>query len=143
LEDDEAIVTFSMSNVTVRAGKSVKIKVQFQEPSTGRASEFPYYSGYIVATPRTQDASPARLPYAGIKGDISQVPILDTKSGFPSLTIYNSTSGESAPAKNGHKIDWNVEQPQIHTRLGSHTPELCKYTRMVLTSVDEIENVAH
>lgn len=131
LEDDEAIVTFSSSKVTVRAGKSVSIKVRFQEPSTGLASEFPFYSGYIVATPRIHGAVPVRLPYAGIKGDLSKVPILDTDAGFPSLTIYNKTSGESKPAKKGYKINWDDERPQIHTRLGSHTPELCEYNSAV------------
>ncbi|KAK3805128.1 MAG: peptidase S8/S53 domain-containing protein [Benniella sp.] len=107
LENDDAVISFSLSQVTVAAGQSATITIQFQEPSTGQASEFPFYSGYIVATPQGQDAIPVHIPYAGIKGDIAQVPILDTDSGFPSFAVRNKTSGQTGP-----------------TRLGSHTPEL-------------------
>ncbi|KAK3811218.1 MAG: peptidase S8/S53 domain-containing protein [Benniella sp.] len=122
LENDEATVTFSNTSVTVPAGKSVTISLQFQEPSTGLASEFPFYSGYIVATPR--DAVPVRLPYAGIKGDVSQVPMLDTKAGFPNFVIYNKNNQQTRNVTAGYKINWDVDEPQIRTRLGSHTPEL-------------------
>ncbi|KAF9362243.1 hypothetical protein BGX34_006544 [Mortierella sp. NVP85] len=124
LENDEAIVSFSPSQVTVAAGQSATVTIQFQEPSTGQASEFPFYSGYIVATPQGRDAIPVHIPYAGIKGDIAQVPILDTDAGFPSFAVRNMTSGQIGPVEEGHKIDWNTEQPLIQTRLGSHTPEL-------------------
>ncbi|KAK3811216.1 MAG: peptidase S8/S53 domain-containing protein [Benniella sp.] len=132
LEDDEATVAFSMSNsplqagqpFKVAAGQSVTINLQFQEPSTGLASEFPFYSGYIVATPQIQDAAPLRLPYAGIKGDISQVPMLDTNAGFPKFAVFINATKEMKPVEAGHKIDWNTEQPLVQTRLGSHTPEL-------------------
>ncbi|KAF9353893.1 hypothetical protein BGX34_011306 [Mortierella sp. NVP85] len=124
LEDDEATVTFSMSNVTVPAGQSVTVNVQFQEPSSGLASEFPFYSGYIVASPQVRDAAPLRLPYAGIKGDVSKVPMLDTDAGFPKFAVYSKETGETKPVEEGHRIDWNTEQPLVQTRLGSHTPEL-------------------
>ncbi|KAK3811217.1 MAG: peptidase S8/S53 domain-containing protein [Benniella sp.] len=124
LEDDEAVVAFSKSIVTVPAGQSVTINLQFQEPSSGLASEFPFYSGYIVATPQVQDAAPLRLPYAGIKGDISQVPMLDTNAGFPKFAVFINATKEMKPVEAGHKIDWNTEQPLVQTRLGSHTPEL-------------------
>ena len=139
LEDDEAIVAFSISNVTVpagqpfnvAAGQSVTVNVQFQEPSTGLASEFPFYSGYIVATPRIQDAAPLRLPYAGIKGDVSKVPMLDTAAGFPKFGVLIRQTGELKTVEAGHKIVWDTEQPVVQTRLGSHTPELCNYTSML------------
>lgn len=69
LENDEAAVTFSLSQVTVAAGQSATITIQFQEPLTSQKSEFLFYSGYIVATPQGQDAIPVHIPYAGIKGN--------------------------------------------------------------------------
>lgn len=127
IEHDKAKVTFSKTKISVPAGKTVKVKVQFKEPSTGKASEFPFYSGYIVATPKGKDAVPVRIPYAGVKGDVAQVPILDIDSGTPALLVRNSETGKLKPAEKGQKIDWTKEQPIIYTRLGSHTPELCKY----------------
>ncbi|KAF9107976.1 hypothetical protein BGX27_008527 [Mortierella sp. AM989] len=124
LENDKATVKFSQSKVTVKAGKSVKVKVQFKEPASGKATEFPFYSGYIVATPQGKTAIPVRIPYAGVKGDVAKVPILDTNYGVPVLFVSNKATGKVGTIEKGHKIDWAVEQPTIVTRLGSHTPEL-------------------
>ncbi|KAG0371291.1 hypothetical protein BGZ54_007480 [Gamsiella multidivaricata] len=124
LENDKATVKFSQTKITIRAGKTAKVKVQFKEPSTGKASEFPFYSGYIVATPQGKDAVPVRIPYAGVKGDVSRVPILDTDYGVPLLVVLNKSTGKVGPIEKGHKLDWAAETPYIFTRLGSHTPEL-------------------
>ncbi|KAG0205771.1 hypothetical protein BGX28_002694 [Mortierella sp. GBA30] len=123
LENDKATVKFSQNKVTVRAGQTIKVKVQFKEPSTGKAEEFPFYSGYIVATPQGKDTVPVRIPYAGLKGDVSKVPISDTDFGVPVLLVNNKKTGKLAPIEKGHKLDWTVEQPIIYSRLGSHTPE--------------------
>lgn len=74
LEGDEAVVSLSPSRVTVAAGQSATIKIEFKEPSTGQVSEFPFYSGYIVATAQGQDALLVRIPYAGVKGECFQGP---------------------------------------------------------------------
>jgi len=134
LGNDQATVTFSNSSVTVPAGGSVTINLLFQEPSTGLAAEFPFYSGYIVATPR--DAVPVRLPYAGIKGDVSLVPMLDTQAGFPNFVVYDKKTQQTKNVTAGYKINWDVDQPQIRTRLGSHTPELCEYISIVTLAAE-------
>lgn len=126
LGNDKATVEFSQTTIAVPAGHSATITIRFGEPSTGEASNFPFYSGFIVANP-DNNGVPVRIPYAGVKGDISKVPILDTDSGFPNFVIRNIKSDEIIPVEKGHKIDWAVEQPVINTRFGSHTPELCKY----------------
>ncbi|KAF9581252.1 hypothetical protein BGW38_001794 [Lunasporangiospora selenospora] len=124
LAKDQATVKFSQDKVTVRAGQTAKVKIQFKEPKSGKAEEFPFYSGYIVATPNGKDSVPVRIPYGGIKGDISKVPIQDTDFGTPVLLVQNSKTGQSGPIPDGHKINWAVEQPYIYSRLGSHTPSL-------------------
>ncbi|KAK3811318.1 MAG: peptidase S8/S53 domain-containing protein, partial [Benniella sp.] len=85
LENDVAKVKFNKNTVSVGAGKTVKVTIQFKQPSTGKNEEFPFYSGYIVATPKGKDSVAVRIPYAGVKGDIGKVPILDTDSGLPVL----------------------------------------------------------
>ncbi|KAF9187924.1 hypothetical protein BGZ51_000944 [Haplosporangium sp. Z 767] len=120
--NDKASVTFSSNKVTVRAGRTVNIKVQFKEPSTGKAEEFPFYSGYLVAT-QVKDAVPVRIPYAGVKGDVAKVPISDTDFGVPALFVADKKTGKLSTIEKGHKIDWATEQPHIISRLGSHTPE--------------------
>ncbi|KAF9908228.1 hypothetical protein BX616_000202 [Lobosporangium transversale] len=124
LENHKATVKFSQAKVSVRAGQTAKIKVQFKEPSTGKANEFPFYSGYIVATPQGKDAIPVRIPYAGVKGDVAKVPMLDTDFGLPAFFVADKESGKISDIEKGHKLDFSVEQPIIATRLGSHTPEL-------------------
>ncbi|CAO3565776.1 unnamed protein product [Mortierella alpina] len=123
IENDKATVKFSQNKVTVRAGQTIKIKVQFKEPSTGKAEEFPFYSGYIVATPQGKNAVPVRIPYAGLKGDVAKVPISDTKFGVPLLMVNNKKTGKLTTIPKGYKIDWTTETPVVFSRLGSHTPE--------------------
>ncbi|KAK3811222.1 MAG: peptidase S8/S53 domain-containing protein [Benniella sp.] len=122
LGEDVATVTFSATELVVKVNETVTVNVRFQEPSTGLACEFPFYSGYIVAAPRIEGVAPVRLPYAGVKGDVSKVPMLDTKAGYPYFAIVNN--GEAKRVGAGYTIDWNADQPRIYTRLGSHTPEL-------------------
>ncbi|KAG0246052.1 peptidase S8/S53 domain-containing protein [Mortierella sp. GBAus27b] len=123
-EKDKATVSFSQSSITVQPGQSADILVDFNEPSTGDASEFPFYSGYVVATPRVQGAISLRIPYAGVKGDVSKIPILDIDSGYPKLLVRNRASKETSPVEGSRLINWNAEQIVIDYRLGSHTPEL-------------------
>ncbi|KAF9436084.1 hypothetical protein BGZ76_004868 [Entomortierella beljakovae] len=122
--NDTATVTFSSTTISVRAGRTAKVNVQFTQPATGKAEEFPFYSGYIVATPQGSGAVPVRIPYAGIKGDVAKVPILDTDFGVPVALLRNKATGDITEIEKGHKIDWTKETPYIFTRIGSHTPEL-------------------
>ena len=105
--DDQATVAFSLTEVTVPAGQSFVIKVQFQEPSTGLASEFPFYSGYIVATPRVDNPIPIRLPYAGVMGDISKMPMMDTNAKFPNFIVLDTRNNQTKSVEPGYQIDWS------------------------------------
>jgi len=116
----------SVSQVTLEPGIAVDVTLEFREPSTGDASEFPFYSGFILATPKDGDAVPIRIPYAGVKGDISKLPILDTKSNPPFFKIFSTKVAQNITVDDGYKINWETDQPFIHVRLGSYTPELCK-----------------
>ncbi|KAG0078027.1 hypothetical protein BGZ93_003546, partial [Podila epicladia] len=58
LEKDAAKVKFSATKLTIKPGQLGRVKVQFTEPSTGKAAEFPIYSGYIVATPSGKGGIP-------------------------------------------------------------------------------------
>ncbi|KAG0315972.1 hypothetical protein BG000_005028, partial [Podila horticola] len=124
IEKDAAKVTFSTTKVTIKAGQVAKVKVQFTEPATGKAEEFPLYSGYIVATPNGKGSIPVRVPYAGLKGDLSKVPIQDAEEGFPTLLITDLKSGKTSLPTKGKKINWTAESAFLATRLGSHTPDL-------------------
>ncbi|KAF9366991.1 hypothetical protein CPC16_007171, partial [Podila verticillata] len=79
------------SKVKIPAGKSVKVTLSFKEPKAGKATAFPLYSGYVIATPSSKGGVAVSVPYTGIKGDISKVPIMDTDTGFPTMGYLNST----------------------------------------------------
>ncbi|KAF9327284.1 hypothetical protein BG006_009385 [Podila minutissima] len=132
IEKDAAKVTFSTTKVTIKAGQVAKVKVHFTEPATGKADEFPIYSGYIVATPNGKGSIPVRVPYAGLKGDLSKVPIQDADEGFPSLQVTDIKTGKSSFPAKGKKINWTAESAFLATRLGSHTPDL----RLVLVDAE-------
>ncbi|KAF8923686.1 hypothetical protein BGZ58_002656 [Dissophora ornata] len=120
IEADYATVKFSQNKVKIPAGKTAKITLSFAEPKTGVASQFPIYSGYIVATPETSNV-PVHIPYTGLKGDVSKVPIQDTTLGFPSLGMVDS-SNKLTKIPSNFTFNFAVNKPVIQTRLGSHTP---------------------
>ena len=120
IEDHVALVAPSVSQVTLEPGIGADVILEFREPSSGDATEFPFYSGYIVAIPQGGDAVPIRIPYAGVKGDISKLPILHTKSNPPFFKIFSKSAGQNITVGDGYNV-----------RLGSYTPELCKCVGVV------------
>jgi minor extracellular serine protease Vpr len=79
----EDVVTLSKTSVTVRRGKSEKVKVTIAPDPT--LPDRTLYGGYVVITP--SDGSPAlRVPYAGFKGDYQSLPTLSTAFGLPLIT---------------------------------------------------------
>ncbi|KAF9579504.1 hypothetical protein BGW38_004214, partial [Lunasporangiospora selenospora] len=120
VEKHYASVSFSAKSIKIAAGKSAKITVNFKEPKTGEASQFPMYSGYIVATPQKGNIA-VNVPYIGIKGDISKVPIQDASEGFPALLAVKGGSVVEVP-KGNFTFDFKQYRPLVVTRLGSHTP---------------------
>ncbi|KAK3820444.1 MAG: peptidase S8/S53 domain-containing protein [Benniella sp.] len=121
IEDDYATVKFSQSKVKIAAGKSAKVTLSFKEPKKGNAAHFPIYSGFVVATPEKGNV-PVHVPYTGLKGDVSKVPIVDTDAKFPSLVRLDNEDNFSAPPAD-RTFDLKQIRPVIQTRIGSHTPD--------------------
>ncbi|KAF9996733.1 hypothetical protein BGZ79_009548 [Entomortierella chlamydospora] len=136
VEADHATVNFPADSVNVTSGGSVNITLTFTEPSSGDASTYPLYSGYIIATPTLSNNSiPVQVPYIGMKGNISQVPIMDTDSNFPRIVSLNIISGNLTSLGNWtstsgtqnlptYSFNFRNSRPVFQTRLGSHTPSL-------------------
>ncbi|KAF9897850.1 hypothetical protein BX616_004879 [Lobosporangium transversale] len=120
IEANYATVKFSQDKVKIPAGKSAKITLYFSEPKKADAAQFPIYSGYVVATPEKSNVA-VNIPYTGLKGDVSKVPIIDTDSGFPALALKDA-SGELKEIPPNFTFDLVNNKPVVQTRLGSHTP---------------------
>lgn len=45
---DFAKIKFSANKVTIKAGQTTKVRVQFSQPATGKVEQLPLYSGYIA-----------------------------------------------------------------------------------------------
>ncbi|KAG0080690.1 hypothetical protein BGZ92_000517 [Podila epicladia] len=126
IEADYATVSFSAKKVQVPAGKTAKITLKFKEPKKGKASEFPIYSGYVIATPSSKGGIPVHVPYTGLKGDVSKVPMQDTAQGFPDLMSQKDWQVSAIPANTTFDLTdpENAEiLPVVVSRLGSHTPD--------------------
>lgn len=121
IEADYATVTFSQKSVKIPAGKSAKITLHFKEPTAGNAAQFPIYSGFVVATPQKGNVA-VHVPYTGLKGDVSKVPIMDTTKGFPAALLADAEGNlKDIPAD--FTFDLKNNRPVFMTRLGSHTPD--------------------
>ncbi|KAG0232810.1 hypothetical protein BGW42_007893 [Actinomortierella wolfii] len=118
---DYASVRFSTPTIKVKAGKTASVKVYFIEPTSGNPAHFPIYSGYIIAKPKTKGSVSVSIPYAGLKGDFSKVPILDVDSGLPAMTAI--IDGKLQLIDSGYKFNLAKETPVVLTRIGSHTPD--------------------
>ncbi|KAI1315508.1 hypothetical protein EDD11_000689 [Mortierella claussenii] len=124
IEADYATVKFSADKVKIPAGKTAKITLTFKEPKKGKANDFPIYSGYVIATPKSKGGVAVHVPYTGVKGDIAKVPIVDTKSGLNLLLLAKSDGRLISPPQDDFAFDLVQDFPVITTRLGSHTPDL-------------------
>ncbi|KAG0244230.1 hypothetical protein BGX31_009626 [Mortierella sp. GBA43] len=125
IEDDYATVSFSANKITIPAGKTAKITLSFKEPKKGKSTQFPIYSGFVIATPKSKGGVPVHVPYTGLKGDVSKIPIFDKgDSGYPSLTALNGKEGTHGPVAKGFTFDFNQTFPLISARLGSHSPDV-------------------
>ncbi|KAF9397202.1 hypothetical protein BGX21_009102, partial [Mortierella sp. AD011] len=122
IEADYATVKFSADKIKIRGGKSAKITLKFTEPKKGKASQFPLYSGFIVATPKSKGGVAVHVPYTGVKGDIRKVPIMDTDSGLPLLQIIDKDDTFYEIPKD-FIFDLKANKTAILTRLGSHSPD--------------------
>ncbi|KAF9182447.1 hypothetical protein BGZ51_000691 [Haplosporangium sp. Z 767] len=120
IEDDYATVSFSQSKVKIQPGKSAKVTLRFKQPKKGNAAQFPIYSGFVVATPQKGNV-PVHIPYTGLKGDVSKVPIMDTTKGFPAA-LHVDGEGNLHDIAKDYKFDMVKNRPVFLTRLGSHTP---------------------
>ncbi|KAG0350955.1 hypothetical protein BGZ54_003502, partial [Gamsiella multidivaricata] len=101
---------------------TVKITLKFTEPKNGNAAEWPLYSGFVVATPRSEGGVAVHIPYTGIKGDIGDVPIQDTSLGFPKLMRLDS-AGQLSNHHSGSIYNMKDNRPVVLTRFGSHSPD--------------------
>ncbi|KAF9363145.1 hypothetical protein BGX34_004764 [Mortierella sp. NVP85] len=120
IENHYATVVFSANEIEIPAGKTAKITLSFKEPKKGKASQFPIYSGFVVATPKSKNGVPVSVPYTGLKGDVSKVPILDKKY----IRVVVSDEKFNLSPINHTKFDFEKQRPTVLTRLGSHTPNL-------------------
>ncbi|KAG0351600.1 hypothetical protein BGZ54_003181, partial [Gamsiella multidivaricata] len=119
---DYATVKFSQSTIKIKPGQSAKVTLKFTEPKNGKAADWPLYSGFVVATPRTKGGVAVHIPYTGVKGDIRNVPIQDTSLGFPALQMVNST-GQLNDVPKGFTFDLKDNKPVVLSRFGSHSPD--------------------
>jgi hypothetical protein len=125
---DQATVSFSSNQVQIAAGQSATVTLTFTEPSSGDASQFPLYSGFVVATPATAGAIAVHVPYTGMKGDVRNVPMMDTASGFPEMMMVSASGRSLVSIPRNVAFDLThpgaTVVPVILTRLGSHSPDL-------------------
>ncbi|KAH9882689.1 hypothetical protein J1614_000925 [Plenodomus biglobosus] len=71
-----ATVSFSSERITVPAGQSANVTVEFTPPAGLNASLLPIYSGYIAV------ADKLHLPYLGAAGNMRDVPVIMTENAY-------------------------------------------------------------
>ncbi|KAG0310638.1 hypothetical protein BGZ99_000256, partial [Dissophora globulifera] len=122
---DYATVGFSANPVDIAPGETITIALTFKMPKKGDATQWPIYSGYVIATPKTVGSVAVHVPYTGLKGDFSQIPIQDTDAAWPQLDVRD-VNGNLIPVAPGTQLDVSgptIEYlPVIAVREVSPTP---------------------
>ncbi|KAJ3173884.1 hypothetical protein HDU87_007294 [Geranomyces variabilis] len=98
-----AKVTLSQKKVTVAAGKSVDITVKIAAPKAD-ASLFPFYGGYIVATP-SDGSLPVHVPYLGMVGDFSKAKVIAENDPTPGAVVTSVFDATGAPIAEGATVN--------------------------------------
>ncbi|KAG0290140.1 hypothetical protein BGZ98_003583 [Dissophora globulifera] len=129
VEADYATVGFSANPVDIAPGETVTIALTFKKPKKGDDTQWPIYSGYVIATPKTTGSIPVHVPYTGLKGDFSKMPIQDVSFGFPFPVVNGrDPNGLLSNTPPGTSFDLrgpvNELVPVVLTREGSPTPRL-------------------
>ncbi|KAG0346502.1 hypothetical protein BGZ54_005212, partial [Gamsiella multidivaricata] len=63
IEADYANVKFDPSTVTINPGDTAMLTLKFTEPNNGNAAQWPLYSGFVVATPHSENGVAVHIPY--------------------------------------------------------------------------------
>ncbi|KAJ3010833.1 hypothetical protein HKX48_007170 [Thoreauomyces humboldtii] len=99
-----AKVSLSQKKVTIAAGKSIDITAKFTQPKAADASLFPFFGGYIVATPN--DGSNAlTLPYLGLVGDFSKAKIIAQVDSTPNSVVTALNDQTGTPITEGQTLN--------------------------------------
>ncbi|KAG0305495.1 hypothetical protein BGZ99_002050 [Dissophora globulifera] len=125
IEADYATVGFSANPINIAPGETITVALTFKMPKKGDETQWPIYSGYVIATPNTAGSIAVHVPYTGLKGDFSKVPIEDTDLGAPFM-YGKDADGFYAPVPPSRSFNLQGPvvdlTPVIITREGSHTP---------------------
>ncbi|KAG0189620.1 hypothetical protein DFQ28_003159 [Apophysomyces sp. BC1034] len=83
--DGTADIYFSTVDVTIEPGETASVTVRVSDVKGSVKNEpYPIFGGYIQLNPLTPNTKILRVPYIGIQGDVSQLPVFDVD--FPSLS---------------------------------------------------------
>ncbi|KAI8830815.1 peptidase S8/S53 domain-containing protein [Chytriomyces cf. hyalinus JEL632] len=77
-EDQHAQLSFSVNSLTIAAGASAQVTVQFTEETA--LTPLPIYSGYIYISASNQADYPIHVPYAGVLGSYKSKAIWSRES---------------------------------------------------------------
>ncbi|KAJ3548242.1 hypothetical protein NM208_g1113 [Fusarium decemcellulare] len=94
-----AEVSFSFDTITLSAGESATLHIEFVEPETVSASYLPVYGGRILLAGSNGDV--VSVTYMGIKGSIYASDTWEMERGIPLLL-----SGYGGLMEEGHNYTW-------------------------------------
>ncbi|CAO3633503.1 unnamed protein product [Cunninghamella blakesleeana] len=82
-ENVSAIVKFESDLITLGPLETKNITVYFEEPSSSHSDFHVIYSGFIRLNDKNKDSVDIHVPYYGVLGNQYDLPIFDTKKGYP------------------------------------------------------------
>ncbi|KAI8637781.1 peptidase S8/S53 domain-containing protein [Parasitella parasitica] len=90
-EKVKADIEFSFTEVTLKPGESAELKLRVKRIGGNyRDQPYPIYGGYVQFVPVNNSALKSiQVPYVGIRGSLSELPIFD--ASFPRFMLTNST----------------------------------------------------
>ncbi|RCI03396.1 hypothetical protein CU098_005965 [Rhizopus stolonifer] len=121
----DAKVTFSQNSVRLNPDENINIQVQFTQPLSNETHLI--YGGYLKVSSsdmNTNATHESHIPYFGALGNQRDLPILDTKTGYPFIGDSNGHILNTSLVYNfaTTKRHWQPSSVlHLYTRLGSPT----------------------
>ncbi|OLL23275.1 Minor extracellular protease vpr [Neolecta irregularis DAH-3] len=117
VESSVAVVVFSVDSLTIPAGNSATLSVDFKLPHDLNISRIPFHSGYVTISSSLRESF--GIPYLGTTSNMNKVQLMEQSDSYPYLTDDMSDTGKRILENSIFKIGMKAPTVVFSMAMGS------------------------